>query len=151
MDLQNLFGFYIWGKESIFCYVFLSFDKFSFLKFFPLYPTFICIYIFVLGSLGRVTSLPAVYICFYKYPAFDTRYFHDLRRSAKCWLNKCSFFRMNWFTDITERQSHCYLTRLKKFNLSDSIGVNSCPFFSLYLCTEKRCYSVCQQRWNDFP
>lgn len=40
---------------------------------------------------------------------------------------------MNWFTDVTERQSHCYLTRLKKINLSDSIGVNSCPFFTLYL------------------
>lgn len=44
-----------------------------------------------------------------------------------------SFCRMNWFTDVTERQSHCYLTRLKKFNLSDSIGVNSCPFFTLYI------------------
>lgn len=40
---------------------------------------------------------------------------------------------MNWFTDVTERQSHCYLTRLKKFNLGDSIGVNSCPFFTLYI------------------
>jgi len=42
------------------------------------------------------------------------------------------------FTDITERQSHCYLRRLKKFNLSDSIGVNICPFFTVYVFVLKR-------------
>lgn len=42
---------------------------------------------------------------------------------------------MNCFTvtDVTERQSQCYLTRLKKFNFSYSIGINSCPFSTLYI------------------
>ena len=62
----------------------------------------------------------------------------DLRKSVKCWLSKLSFFRMNCFTDVTERQSHCYLTRLKKFNLSDSIEANSCPFFTVYIFVLKR-------------
>lgn len=84
------------------------------------------------------SSLPEVHICFYKYPAFDTCSFHDLRKSLKCWLSKLSFFRMNCITDVTERQSHCYLTRLKKFNLSDSIGANSCPFFTVYIFVLKR-------------
>lgn len=56
----------------------------------------------------------------------------------KFWLNKLSFFRMNRFTDITERQRHCYLTRLKKFNLSDSIEVNICPFFTIYIFVLER-------------
>lgn len=76
------------------------------------------------------------YVYFFSnYQTFETKYFHDQRRLVTCWLNKLKFFRMKWFTEI---QSHCHLTSLKKQNLSDSIGVNSCLFFTVYIFLLKR-------------
>lgn len=105
---------------------------------FPIVPKhlFVFTYLFlVVWVMCEFSSLPEVHIRFSNYQAFDTRYFHDQRRSVKCWLNKLKFFRMKWFTEI---QSHFYLTRPKKFNRSDSVGVNSCFFFTVYIFLLKR-------------